>query len=146
MRVIIESPFAGGWKNVVYGRQCVLDSLGRGESPYASHLLYAQRGMLDDKDAEQRRRGIAAADGWLEVADYVAVYCDLGITEGMLVGVIKAARMGKPVRMRWIQNEYREVSLDESNQNPRTGPVEDGLHVRGRETMDLQRLGLLRNS
>src|SRR5215471_14951877 len=118
MRVIIESPFAGGWQNVLYARQCVLDSLSRGESPYASHLLYTQKGMLDDKNPTERKRGIAAADGWLEVADYVAVYMDRGITEGMLHGVIKGARMGKTVKLRWLQSNRAEV-IDEGDQDAR---------------------------
>jgi len=112
MRVIIESPFAGGYKNVVYGRRAVLDSLSRGESPYASHLLYAQKGMLDDRNPEQRKRGIVAANGWLEVADYVAVYCDLGITTGMGIGMVKAARMQKSIRLRWIIESTREIVLE----------------------------------
>jgi len=110
MRVIVESPFAGGWKNVLYSRRCVLDSLARDESPYASHLLYTQKGMLDDKVPDQRRRGIAAADGWLEVADHVAVYCDLGITRGMVIGIVKAARLNKPIHLRWIdENKSEEI-------------------------------------
>lgn len=112
MRVIIESPFAGGWNNVLYSRQCVLDSLSRGESPYASHLLYTQKGMLDDKDADQRRRGISAADGWLEVADYIAVYADEGVTRGMVIGIVKAARLHKPVRLRWIKTDRPEEILE----------------------------------
>lgn len=112
MRVIIESPFAGGWKNVLYSRQCVLDSLSRGESPYASHLLYTQKGMLDDKNPDERKRGIAAADGWLEVADFVAIYCDNGITTGMAMGILKAGRMGKQVRFRWIIQSRPEVTVE----------------------------------
>jgi hypothetical protein len=111
MRVIIESPFAGGHKNVLYSRRCVLDSLARDESPYASHLLYTQKGMLDDQIPEQRRRGIAAADGWLEVADHIAVYCDLGITRGMTIGIVKAARLQKPVHLRWIDTTRPEEIL-----------------------------------
>lgn len=112
MRVIIESPFAGGWKNVLYSRRCVLDSLSRGESPYASHLLYTQKGMLDDKEPDQRKRGIAAADGWLAVADIVAVYMDLGVTRGMCIGLVKAARLGKPVHLRWIDENRSEEILE----------------------------------
>lgn len=112
MRVIIESPFAGGHKNVLFSRGCVLDSLGRGESPYASHLLYTQKGMLDDADPVQRRRGISAADGWLEVADHVAVYCDFGITRGMVIGIVKAARLGKPVHLRWLDKSRDEEILE----------------------------------
>lgn len=110
MRVIVESPFAGGWKNVLYSRQCVLNSLDRGESPYASHLLYTQKGMLDDRDPKQRERGMAAANGWLEVADIVAVYCDNGITTGMAKGLVSAARKGKPIHLRWL-NGKEEVIL-----------------------------------
>jgi hypothetical protein len=41
--VIIESPYAGNVElNVSYARRAVKDSLGRGESPIASHLLYTQ--------------------------------------------------------------------------------------------------------
>lgn len=109
MRVIVESPFAGGWKNVLYSRQCVVDSLSRGESPYASHLLYTQKGMLDDKIPEQRHRGIAAANGWLEVADFVAVYCDNGITTGMVIGIVKAARLAKPIHMRWLETKKETI-------------------------------------
>ena len=47
--VIIESPYAGDIeKNVAYARDCVRDSLMRGEAPYASHLLYTQPNILDD--------------------------------------------------------------------------------------------------
>ena len=112
MRVIVESPFAGGWKNVLYSRRAVLDSLSRGESPYASHLLYTQKGMLNDQDPEQRKLGIGAADAWLTVADFVAVYCDLGITRGMVIGIVKAARLGKPVRLRWLDEQRDEEILE----------------------------------
>lgn len=111
MRVIVESPFAGGWKNVLYSRRAVLDSLSRGESPYASHLLYTQKGMLNDQDPEQRKLGIGAADAWLAVADRVAVYCDLGITRGMVVGVVKAARLHKPVHLRWLDDANRKEEI-----------------------------------
>lgn len=112
MRVIIESPFAGGHKNVLFSRSCVLDSLSRGESPYASHLLYTQKGMLNDADPTERRRGISAADGWLEVADHIAVYCDLGITRGMVIGIVKAARLMKPVHLRWLDKSRDEEILE----------------------------------
>lgn len=109
MRVIVESPFAGGFKNVVYSRECIRDCLDRGESPFASHLLYTQKGVLDDALPDERRRGIAAAFGWLEVADYIAVYLDLGITRGMAHGIIAAAKLGKPIKFRWIKGEKAEV-------------------------------------
>ena len=43
--VIVESPFSGETlketqENIEYARMCMKDCLSRGESPYASHLLY----------------------------------------------------------------------------------------------------------
>lgn len=111
MRVIIESPFAGGFNNVKYARRCVLDSLSRNESPYASHLLYTQKGLLDDSIPDQRRMGIAAADRWLQVADFVAVYADNGITRGMVIGIVKAVRLDKPVRIRWLDDPTRTEEI-----------------------------------
>jgi hypothetical protein len=112
VRVIVESPFAGGFANVKYSRECIRDCLDRGESPFASHLLYTQKGILDDKVPDERRRGIEAANGWLEVADYVAVYMDLGVTRGMLIGVAKAARLNKPIHIRWIRENRAEETLE----------------------------------
>jgi hypothetical protein len=48
--VIIESPYAGEVEaNVAYARACMRDSLGHGEAPIASHLLYTQPGILCEK-------------------------------------------------------------------------------------------------
>lgn len=115
MRVIVESPFAGGFANVKYSRECIRDCLDRGESPFASHLLYTQKGILDDKIPDERRRGIAAANGWLDVADYVVVYMDLGVTRGMLVGVAKASKLNKPIKLRWLRERRDEETINESD-------------------------------
>ncbi len=113
-RVIIESPFAGGFKHVEYARLCVRDCIDRGDFPFASHLLFTQKGILDDKIPDERKRGIAAANGWLEVADYIAVYMDLGVTRGMLIGVAKASKLGKPIHLRWLREKRDEEVIDES--------------------------------
>ncbi len=112
MRVIVESPFAGGFKNVVYSRECLKDCLDRGESPFASHLLYTQKGVLNDQVPEDRRRGIDAAISWLAVADYVCVYMDLGVTTGMVWGVARAAKEGKPIKLRWIRDNRPEQVIE----------------------------------
>lgn len=108
----MESPFAGGFKNVVYSRECIKDCLNRGESPFASHLLYTQKGILNDSIPDERRRGIDAAIGWLEVADLVAVYTDLGITTGMVYGIIRAAKAGKPIHLRWVRESRGEQVIE----------------------------------
>lgn len=115
MRVIIESPFAGAFANVKYSRECLRDCLDRGESPFASHLLFTQKGVLDDTIPDQRRRGIAAANEWLEVVDYIAVYMDLGVTRGMLIGVAKAAKLNKPIHLRWLREARDEEIISEGH-------------------------------
>ncbi len=110
--MIVESPFAGGFANVKYARECVRDCINRGESPFASHLLYTQKGLLDDTIPDERRKGIDAAIGWLEVADYVAVYMDMDVTAGMVVGIARAAKLGKPIRLRWIRSARQEQVIE----------------------------------
>lgn len=115
MRVIVESPFAGaggGFGNTKYGRKCLRDCIDRGESPFASHLLYTQKGVLDDAVPSERDLGIAAAIGWLEVADYVAVYMDFGITPGMVKGIMAAARANKKIVLRWIEGMKKEQVIE----------------------------------
>jgi len=82
--ILLESPYAGDIvANVLYARQCVLDSLGRGEAPLASHLLYPHRQILDDKDITERELGISAGLAWREVADAIVYYIDRGWSPGM---------------------------------------------------------------
>lgn len=102
--VIIESPYAGDVEaNVRYARACLKDALLRGEAPYASHLLYTQKGVLNDLDLAERALGIEAGLAWGERADATIVYTDLGISLGMKLGIEQAERMGRTV-------EYRTLS------------------------------------
>lgn len=88
-RVIIESPLSGDFKrNIRYARLCCLDSLRRGEAPYASHLLYTQ--MLDDEDPIEREMGMEAGFAWGDVGELRAFYVDLGMSGGMMEGETKA--------------------------------------------------------
>lgn len=101
--VIIESPFAGDVEeNLTYARRCVRDSLSRGESPIASHLLYTQSGILDDARPEERQWGIDAGLAWLAVAHASAVYTDRGVSSGMRYGIAAAEAAGVPVEFREI--------------------------------------------
>lgn len=103
--VIIESPYRGATdaetaENVEYARACVRDSLAHDEAPIASHLLYTQPGILDDKVAHERRWGINAGLAWRRVADASIVYTDRGISSGMKYGIEEATRSGVPVEYR----------------------------------------------
>jgi hypothetical protein len=102
--VIIESPYAGDIEaNVKYARECVRDSLSRGEAPIASHLLYTQEGILRDEVPEERQWGIDAGLAWRKVAEASVVYTDLGITKGMEYGIKAAEKSGIVVEYRRIK-------------------------------------------
>tara|TARA_R100000700_G_scaffold37173_2_gene47099 strand:+ start:269 stop:595 length:327 start_codon:yes stop_codon:yes gene_type:complete len=101
MLVIIESPYKGNVKsNVAYARKCMSDSLLRGESPFASHLLYTQ--VLDDTKEIERLTGMSRAFKWYRHADLMAVYIDKGISSGMQKGMEIAEKIG-------IKIEYRKL-------------------------------------
>lgn len=105
MRVIIESPYAPRngrtlEQNLAYSRRALADSLARGESPVAFHLLYTQ--VLDDFDPIQRTKGILASERWYAFADRVAVYADHGISPGMMHGLNTAGRLGLQIEYRYI--------------------------------------------
>ena len=101
--VIIESPFAGDVDtNIKYARACMRDSLNKGESPFAIHLLYTQEGILDDDIPEERNWGIEAGLTWGKQASKTIVYTNLGITGGMKKGIQRAKEEGREI-------EYREL-------------------------------------
>lgn len=88
IRTIIESPYAGAvGLHLEYLKLCMLDSLNRGEAPFASHGFYTL--VLDDTNSLQRQHGMEAGFAWGEVAQRVAVYTDLGITDGMKKGIAR---------------------------------------------------------
>lgn len=90
-RVIVESPYAGDIeRNVAYARAAVRDCILRGEAPIASHLLFTQPSILDDAKPEERALGIEAGLAWGKVADATVVYVDLGISDGMKIGIVRA--------------------------------------------------------
>lgn len=106
-RVIVESPYRGKTgeetkRNIIYARRCLHDCLMRGEAPFASHLLYTQPQVLNDKIQEDRDLGIKAGFTWREVADATVIYTDYGISEGMRFGIAHAIAKNKPIKYREI--------------------------------------------
>ena len=109
MKVKIESPYKGDrhngrdlFQNLAYARDCMSNSLSRGESPFLSHLLYTQ--VLDDDIPEERQLGMNSALAWYAVADLCAVYIDLGISDGMASGIEHAKAIGLTVEERTLYN------------------------------------------
>ncbi len=99
--VILESPFEGGKaENLVYLTRCIADCIRRGESPYASHKMLP--GALDDLRPDERELGIRAGFEWHKRADYSVVYADLGITNGMKLGIVNAQLVGLEIHHRYI--------------------------------------------
>jgi len=98
MLVDLESPFAGDVEsNLDYARRCMRDSLLRGETPIASHLLYTQPGILDDNIPAERALGIRAGKLWAQHAEATVVYTDKGISKGMEFGIADAEKNDRPV-------------------------------------------------
>lgn len=94
-RVIIESPFAGATpelaaRNLRYARACLRFCLCEGWSPYASHLLYTQPGVLRDEVLDERLLGIKAGFVWRRSSEATVVFHDLGFSFGMLAGITDA--------------------------------------------------------
>lgn len=103
---VIESPYQGTSEqvaaNVRYARACVLDSIRRGEAPFASHLLYTQPGVLNDGDVFERRLGIRTGFAFYEAAKVSAVYVDRGLTDGMYRGAYAGHVAGACVEVRTL--------------------------------------------
>jgi hypothetical protein len=115
-RVVLESPYAGNsrWRviaffqrsqNLRYARAAVRDSLLRGESPIASHLLYTQPGILRDGIVSERQQGIDAGLAWRDVAEASVVYTDRGISKGMTFGIEAAEAAGIAVEYRTLKRK-----------------------------------------
>jgi len=102
-KVILESPYKGKTdtetaNNETYAKLCMINCLSLRESPMVSHLLYTQ--VLDDSNLAQRELGIKAGFAWYSSADYVVVYEDLGISDGMAKGIAYAESLGLEIKYR----------------------------------------------
>lgn len=102
--VVIESPYAGDVEeNVKYARTCLLDSIRRGESPIASHLLYTQ--VLDDLKEDERSLGIGLGIEWVLQAKAMPVfYLDKGMSKGMLAAMSIYAKNNIKPEFRYTHN------------------------------------------
>lgn len=99
----VESPYnapnaLGVRRNILYARLACRWALEHGYAPYASHLLYTQPGILDDDVAQEREMGIAAARELIRAAAQVTLmFVDLGVSEGMRLGLEDALAAAREV-------------------------------------------------
>lgn len=99
--VVIESPFAGNVEaNTRYARLALLDSITRGEAPFAGHLLYTQ--VLADSSPAERELGIRSHLAYVRKSERVAVYEDFGISSGIQRAIDLASELEIPVETRRI--------------------------------------------
>ena len=99
--VYVESPYAGDRvAHRSYLKICILDSISRGENPYASHAFFTQ--FLDDNVPAERAQGIDLGNQWRLVCDRSVFYTDLGISPGMAEGIIFCHDRGLLI-------EYRKI-------------------------------------
>ena len=108
--VVIESPYAaptpqGIELHLEYARRAFAHSLKKGEAPFGSHLLYTQKGILDDAIPAERRLGIDAGFVWGAHAELRAVYIDMGISLGMAKGIFDGMRRGQRCEFRSLQRD-----------------------------------------
>jgi hypothetical protein len=109
-KVILESPYKmdnshAQEENKRYAKRCLKDSLFRGESPLASHLLYTQ--VLVETNYGERCAGISAGLQWYDSADACVVYIDRGISEGMEKGILLAMEFKIPIEFRTLNKDWK---------------------------------------
>lgn len=85
-RIYICSPFRADSMNerrkyIAYARMLVIKALDSGAAPYAPHLYLPD--VLNDGDADDREKGMAAGLSFLEACDEVWVGARYGISQGM---------------------------------------------------------------
>ena len=103
--VYLESPYAGDVeKNIKYARLCMKDSLDRGEYPFASHLLYTQEYILNDNDPVERTLGIVSGFAFAKLCSKTVLYADLGISNGMMLGIEDAIKNKRTIEVRYLKN------------------------------------------
>jgi hypothetical protein len=113
--VVIESPYAGATDeetevNLTYLRAALHDCLMRGEAPYASHAIFPQPGVLNDKVPEERKLGIEAGFRWASLAEASVFYVDRGWSRGMLGALKEAHDKGRSIEVRRLGIEHGEGS------------------------------------
>jgi hypothetical protein len=113
--VIIESPFRSTAERsqelyLAYLSHCIADSVERGEAPYASHGIMPL--VLNDDDPADRLRGIMAGWEWGKHATLIAVYRDLGVSEGMKLSIKHYEATGKEIEWRTLPPPLVKSILD----------------------------------
>jgi hypothetical protein len=93
-RAYLISPFSGDTKrNVAYALRAMHHCLAAGYSPYASHILFAASGCLNDDEPKDREFGMAAGYAFLATCEVAFGFMDLGVSRGMRADFDSARRL-----------------------------------------------------
>lgn len=105
--VAVESPCAGHeGMNRQYARRCMRHAISKGETPFASHVLYAFSGVLDDRHTSDREAGIMMGFEIVKAAcRYAVFYTDLGWSPGMIAAKRFYKTQKFPVECRTIMTK-----------------------------------------
>ena len=131
-RICIESPLSGDFvKNIEYARRCMRYVLDLGYAPFVSHLLYTQ--VLDDRNPEQRKRGLEAGFAMGDSCDERWFFLKGGrMSDGMLAALDRAKGLGQDVRVfdGRLDGEPDELKLPEVTPTPGVMRLSPGAEQR----------------
>lgn len=104
--VAIISPYRGSCPehqayNLAYAKAAARDSFDRGEAPVAIHLVLGDANEVENP--ELRSQALEASATILHRVDRLAIYIDLGYSEGMIFEIEQAGLGIKPVEWRRIE-------------------------------------------
>jgi hypothetical protein len=98
---VVESPYGGSpgdvARNLRYLRACLHWCVHNGFTPYASHGLLTQPGVLRDGVTAERNLGIGAGLAVGDLMPVRLVFTDLGVTVGMEAGIRRGKRIGQHI-------------------------------------------------
>lgn len=97
-RAYLISPFSGDTtRNISYAIRCMHHALAAGYSPYASHVLFAASGCLDDTEPKDRAFGMEAGYAFLATCEIALCFMDLHVSTGMRADLDAARRLSVPI-------------------------------------------------
>lgn len=119
--VIVESPYkATAERSIAQHKAYLLHALADcyrlGEAPFASHHLTTE--VLDDDTPYERALGIRAGLAWGHHAAAIAIYSDLGVSDGMKQAIAYYKEIGKPIEWRSLPSRIVRGILDMDESQP----------------------------
>lgn len=119
-KVIVETPYSSDRPlNIAYLKACLRNCILRNESPYASHWMIAESGILNEDDPAERKLGIELGHLWITHDNTSIFYLDRGFSHGMALGLQARLRIDRKFIFRilggeWANNPAWETSVEKA--------------------------------